>query len=454
MKKILYLIILTGSVLWTSCKKDWLNAKPNLNLVVPSSVNDYQQLLDNSLVFNLNLPALGEIGSADYTMTVASFNALSTNREKNSFLWLPDIYDGETVVADWQFPYEVVFNANVAMEGLNSISKNTSNESAWNNVQGSALFYRANAFYSLAQVFCKTYVPSSAATDLGIPLRLQSDVTVKSVRATVQQTYSQIIADLQAAKNLLPVTPLYKTRPSKPAVYALLAKTYLEMQDYQDALLNADSCISLYPGLINFNTLSATATYPFVLFNDEVIFHVGMCSYPSLTQSKLLVDPTLYSYYAANDLRKTLFFKTVSGGYTFKGSYYGGNRLFAGIASDEIYLIRAECYARAGNVAAAIGDLNTLLQTRYKSGTYVPYATSMTADAALQLVLQERRKELVFRGIRWPDLRRLNLDSRFATTLSRTFNGQNYTLPPNDIRYVLPIPPNEIQISGFPQNPR
>jgi len=226
------------------------------------------------------------------------------------------------------------------------------------------------------------------------------------------------------------------------------------MQDYRDALLNADSCIALYPGLIDYNTLSTTATYPFVLFNSEVIFHSSMASYTSLTQSKLLVDSALYSYYGSNDLRSTLFFKAVSGGHTFKGSYYGGSRMFEGIASDEVYLIRAECYARTGNSQSAINDLNNLLIMRYKTGTYIPYSTSMTSENALRLILQERHKELVFRGIRWSDLRRLNLDSGFAVTMSKTFNGQNYSLPPNDIRYVLPIPPNEILISGFPQNPR
>lgn len=455
MKKSIYILLFSGmALIWTSCQKDWLGAKPNISLVVPSTINDFQQLLDNTNVFNINQPALGEIGSADFTLTTASWQSLTTNREKNAFLWLPDIYGGETVVNDWSTPYQAVFNANVAMEGLSAIKENTTNASSWNNVQGSALFYRANAFYKLAQVFCKTYSPATASSDLGIPLRLKSDITVKSVRATVQQTYDQIIGDLQAAKNLLPISPLYKTRPSKPAAYALLAKTYLVMGNYKEALLCADSCIKLYPGLIDYNTLNPAATYPFTLFNDEVIYHSLMQSYPIFLQTRLLVDSALYSSYEPNDLRKTLFFKTVTGGYTFKGSYYGNRILFDGIGNDEVYLIRAECYARTGSASAAVDDLNKLLSLRYKKGTFVPYPTSMAADAALQLIIKERRKELIYRGIRWSDLRRINPDSRFAITLSRFFNGQTYTLPANDERYVLPIPDNEIQLSGIPQNPR
>lgn len=79
---------------------------------------------------------------------------------------------------------------------------------------------------------------------------------------------------------------------------------------------------------------------------------------------------------------------------------------------------------------------------------------SNDATEVLRLVLNERRKELAFRGIRWSDLRRLNKDERFAVTLSRTLNGQTYQLSPNDKRYVIPIDEQEIRLSGIEQNER
>ena len=80
--------------------------------------------------------------------------------------------------------------------------------------------------------------------------------------------------------------------------------------------------------------------------------------------------------------------------------------------------------------------------------------TVTDADELLRIILQERRKELLFRSLRWTDLRRLNKDSRFAVTLTRKLNNDTYTLPPNDARYVLPIPQQEIEESGIQQNPR
>ena len=53
-----------------SCTKNWLDAKPNAALVVPSSANDYQNLLDNQALFNYNEgPALGEISTNDYYLS-------------------------------------------------------------------------------------------------------------------------------------------------------------------------------------------------------------------------------------------------------------------------------------------------------------------------------------------------------------------------------------------------
>tara|TARA_R110002033_G_scaffold36621_1_gene75228 strand:+ start:3737 stop:3916 length:180 start_codon:yes stop_codon:yes gene_type:complete len=59
----------------------------------------------------------------------------------------------------------------------------------------------------------------------------------------------------------------------------------------------------------------------------------------------------------------------------------------------------------------------------------------------------------VWRGLRWQDIRRLNKEGA-GITLTRTLKGENYTLPPNDPRYIFPIPDDEIALSGIKQNVR
>jgi tetratricopeptide (TPR) repeat protein len=307
-------------------------------------------------------------------------------------------------------------------------------------------------------LFTKPYSLTFPA-EPGIPLRLNADINGATTRSTLQETYKQIISDLQNALTYLPTLPLYKTRPSKPAAYALLSKVYLVMQDYNKALQYSDSCLKLYDSLLDYNTLKSTANYPIPGLNKEVIFQATIVD-DLASLSNWFVDSNLYKSYDINDLRKVMFYKTnVSNQASFVGTYTGGtagsagsNKTFCGIDTDEVYFTRAECYARAGNVNAAMSDLNSLLNQRWKTGTFVAKTAANPADA-LALILQERRKETPFRGLRWLDLRRLNQEGA-NITLTRNLNNQLYTLPPNDLRYVLPIPPDVIAISGMTQNER
>jgi hypothetical protein len=317
-----------------------------------------------------------------------------------------------------------------------------------------ALYLRAEAFYNVAQLFAKPYDASTAATDLGIPLRLTSDLNVKSVRSTVQQTYEQITNDLTEAAQLLPVTPITVYRPSRPSAFALLARVYLAIGSYTLALQNADACLKLYSTLMDYNTLDATLTYPIPDLNVEIIHEDGVPRYRIWERERGKIDSNLYRSYGSNDLRRSIFFLTnADGSVGFKGMYDGSRLLFSGITTDEQYLVRAECYARSGQADLAMADLNTLLKTRFLTGTFIPY-TASSADDALMQIITERRKELLLRGIRWSDLRRLNKDPRFAVTLTRVLNGVTYTLPPNDPRYILPIPDYIISATGIQQNPR
>ena len=169
--------------------------------------------------------------------------------------------------------------------------------------------------------------------------------------------------------------------------------------------------------------------------------------------SGCLIDTNLLASYAPNDLRRPVYYtQEKSDSFTLKGSYAGTIFPFAGLATDELYLIRAECRARAGQTANALNDLDSLLTHRWRTGTFTGYPIGSAAEA-LDTILVERRKELAFRGLRWSDLRRLNKEG-WGITLTRNLNGMLYTLPPNSDLYALPIPPDVINFSGITQNPR
>jgi len=227
------------------------------------------------------------------------------------------------------------------------------------------------------------------------------------------------------------------------------------MSDYKDAQTSATNALAINNQLTDFNTLDQGTDTPFPLFiPDEYFLSTTWGNY--LTSSYYaFIDSNIVRSYDPNDLRSRIYLKSYGDGYYFSGNYYPNNnaQLFSGLAVDEVYLTRAECYARAGDIANAMKDLNTLLKTRWVTGTYVNM-TASTATEALNLVLTERRKELIMRNTRWTDLRRLNLDPATAVTLTRILDGVTYTLPPNDLRYTLLIPQSVIINSKIEQNPR
>jgi hypothetical protein len=460
-KTLLY--ILCSCCLAASCSKqdEWLDAKSNKSDVVPKTLQDFQGILDNFYYMNYAFPGIGLVGADNYYLTDDNYNAVSQS-ERNAYTWQKDIYQGEKSY-DWNSGYQTIEYCNLILNGLEKITRTSGNEAAYDNVKGSALFYRAYAFYTLAQLFCKPYAAASAAADLGLPVRLTWDVNEVSVRGTVAQTYEQMVSDAKTAIDLLPVKPQFIMRPSRPSANGLLAKIYLTMEDYANAGLYANSSLEDYSTLLDYNSsiisLGAPWRFPPYPGNPEITFYAyqnGFFTvYPYSTGGLGYVSPELYQSYSDNDLRKTvLYINNGNGHVQFEGTYAGTFSNFCGIATNEILLIRAESYARQGKAAEAIADINTLLEHRYVTNTFTPLAPG-TADAALVTVLQERRKELPFTGqLRWEDLRRLNKDPKFAVTLTRQVNGQTYTLPPNDPRYVYPIPDNEIQLSGIPQNER
>ena len=448
------LLFVFVSMIIVSCKKDWIKIKSNKSLDIPTTVEDFQAILDNSQFMNDSRPSLGEISADNYYYPTNIWQNL-TSQNKNAYVWTSDIYNNTlTDNPNWNYSYRQVFYANIVLDGIDHVSEGK-NTGEWSNVKGSALYYRGDAFFNVSQIYTRPYsltFPDYA----GIPLRLNSEPVERSVRASLQATYLQILKDLKGSLNYLPDVPLYKLRPSKPAAYALLSRVYLVMQDYPNSLLYADSCLKIYDSVLNYNTLKP-ATNPIPGLNREVIFQSTISD--DLQGANLcIVDSTLYRSYDNNDLRKSLFYKAnTSGQINFIGTYTGGtvgiiSKAFGGIATDEVYLTRAECYARTGNVSAAMNDLNKLMAARWKTGTFVPFIAA-DATEALAIILRERRKETPFRGLRWLDLRRLNSEGA-NITLTRNINGQQYILPPNDPKYALPIPPDVISISGMTQNER
>lgn len=444
MKKLIYITALIICIALASCKK-FLDERPQSSLRIPSTVSDFQSLLDNFSVMNYQDLASAEMVAGDFYLTDADW-ASRTEQERRLYLW--ETTNVMSVTSnDWINMYNMVYRANTVIEGTAEL--HAVNNTAWDNVLGQAYYYRAKSFLQLLGSYALAY--DEGEDNPGIPLRLDTDFNKRSVRSSVVQGYQQVVADLKKSLALLPNTPLHVMRPGRPAGHALLARTYLMMREYEAAGLHADSCLQLKSDLIDYNTLNLSVTNPFVMFHPETIHYTRFQNPASMSNVRAKINLEIINSYADGDLRKPVLYRLSAGAYAQRGSYSGETIPFSGLATDEVYLIRAESHARAGRLQTALDDVNKLLKMRWdKNKAFVPYAAG-TKEMALAIVLSERRKELTLRGLRWTDIKRLNKEGK-GITLTRTIEGKTYTLPANSARFANPIPENIIDISGMEQN--
>lgn len=461
-----YLLAVASVFLICACSKsDFLNRNPDISHIVPATLAEFNALLDRDQVMNGMgsgaargpVPHIGEASADDYFVIPENFQNLNPQFQ-NYYTWKRDVYDGSTI-HDWNRAYETVLATNVVLDGVKSLSSGQYTKVEIEKAEGTALFHRAHAFYQLAQVFAPPYAgdPSSL---LGIPLRVSADMGENLQRSTLAETYTRVIDDLQIAAHLLPTEAAVRTRPTKQAVYGLLSRIFLVMGDYSQSLLYADSCLQIQSSLLDYNLVDKSQQFPFqsmISANPEIIFLCNMQGSPTYSNSGInsRVPEELYHSYDSHDLRKEIFFMPTDRGFMFRGNYTGGQGYnFAGLTTAEIYLNKAECHARLGNIVNALEDLNHLMEHRWDNTVVFDPISAGDGEVVLGLVLRERRKELVSRGIRWSDLRRLNIAGN-GITLFRKVGDMEYELLPNDLRYTFPIPDDVMAFNtDWPQNER
>jgi hypothetical protein len=129
----------------------------------------------------------------------------------------------------------------------------------------------------------------------------------------------------------------------------------------------------------------------------------------------------------------------------------------------EVYLNRAEAYAKKGDVESAVADLNKILENRLippEGGTIDDYLydpSSISNEEIVDVVLKERRIELAFEGHRIFDLLRngkdivrnywgFHLDSYngVPTSSEPGLDAGGVLFHPDDPAVIYPVPSSEI----------
>ncbi|MBE5320070.1 RagB/SusD family nutrient uptake outer membrane protein [Pedobacter sp. MR2016-19] len=452
MKNIIIIGLLAVCCL-VGCKK-FLDEKPDKKLSVPQNLSDLQALLNNVNITAAADPISGEISADDYYVADADFNSLLYQTEQRKYTWEKDhLFEKGADANDWSVIYSLIYLSNTVLEKIAAIERTSQNAVVYDDIMGQAYFFRGKSVFNALQIWSLSYQAATAETAPGVVLRESTDFNEPSERSSVQKSYAKAIDDLTRSARLLSPKLIHPTRPCQQAAFGYLARVFLSMREYDRAFNYSDSCLKVKTALIDFNNLLPSKSFPVDRFSSEVIYESTSKILQIMGNTRARIVPELYNMYDPNDLRKQIYFRNNNNGsFGWKGSFSGAASISSGITTDEQLLIRSECLARAGDLAAAIDDLNTLLVKRYVKGSFIPY-TVTSVPSVLKLVLKERRKELLMRGLRWIDLKRLNLEGE-NISLSRVLNGKNYSLAPNDPKYALEIPEDIVSLSQIPQNVR
>ncbi|UYQ94702.1 RagB/SusD family nutrient uptake outer membrane protein [Chitinophaga horti] len=249
-------IVVFYCLIMAACR-DFLAENPNPDSEELTDLEELQKMLDHSTQ-NVDFPNYPLLAADDYYVTSNDYKSGEAN-DQLMHVWSVTANGDDA----WRAAYRRIFDANLALEKLGEFGKSSSQTEEVKQIKGSALFLRAYNFFCLAQTFTDQYSPATANA-VGIPLKINTSTNDIPVAASIRQTYERIIQDCLNAKNLLSETKVYISRPSRAAVWALLSKTYLTIGDYELAGQAADSCLSLYSLLLDYNHLDSTLAAPFL----------------------------------------------------------------------------------------------------------------------------------------------------------------------------------------------
>lgn len=469
MKKIVNIITVTLLlvVTLTSCDK-FLGNKPK-GYTIPQYYEDYALLMNN-----ISFDFLGTLYPTYLTddielsgVNVSSFLDFNAKyeEERNCYTFKKgDIFAQGANDNFYSKCYNQIYTYNVIINNIMSVSDGIEEDKK--NLKAEALVHRAFAYFKLLNTYAIQYNKTTAATDYGVPIVLSEDINSTYIRNTIAEGYELITNDLSGAVNELKENTQNPFHPNKSAGYALFARVYLYMGEYDLALQNAKEALKYNHGeLLDYKKYKLNDS-PESGYWDRIVDNndIPMPSRADNTEfSYIKLPPNDHSSYvfASDDLMKTFEKNLPTGAVdkrkelfyakdyvnTYEEMSFPGYTIYAphilpnmGISLQEIYLTLAECEARiaSGTKEQALAYLDIVRNMRIVNNKPLVAADK---EEALKIVLDERRREMAFWGDnRFSDLRRLNVDNRFAKTVIHNLDGAKYELPANDLRYVMPLP--------------
>lgn len=378
----------------------------------------------------------------------------------------------------WKNSYNAIFRANSILVNLENPTDYAPDEKA--QYEGEARFLRALFYFDLVRVF----------GDVPMVTEPLSVVEAEQVGRTSQdQVLELVIQDLTTAQTMLPEPASADWgRASSAAADALLARVYVHLHDWSNALSTLDRVVNHYDFQLvdDFGDLFSVETEQ----NSEAIFSVPFVEgtngqgityafaplggiYQVIDNGSRVVRPSwdLHQLYDESDSR---FPVTISETQLLANAgpddepiwYPYINKYIVPIPGTssgldlpvvrlaDMILLYAEALYRSGDTEQALEQLNRVRARAFKNTLYnYEFADVDTEEKFMDVVLLERRLELAFENQRWFDLVRTGRFTSELASFEAEYNPGSGQAEVQNINVqshmqYFPIPYEQIQLAA------
>lgn len=464
MKK-LYIPLLTV-LLWQSCSSDLLNTSPESVKQTANFYKDEAQLeqgvnaVYGSLQYNgqyqLAMLAIGEIPS-DNTYDEVPANDSFTYGELDFFTVQPN---NTLLASTWKENYIGIQQANIVLNRIGNVPMSQSQKDIR---IGEVKFLRALMYFNLVRIFGD------------VPLVTKESIVINEYfgqgRTPAATVYDFIRSELKDAIALLPVTAAQKGRVTKGAALGILGKVLMTRNKYSEALPYLKQIESLGYSLLTDVTRIFDVTNK---NNTEIIFDVQFASglngnsegsqayqmfspsgFSSGAKGHNLPTKEVYSVFMTGDKRRDAYIGLTNNGVPYSKKLIKPSTAPADGESNvvvlrlaDVYLLMAECYARANDMVNGNVYLNKIKNRAGLADVSIDNQALLLDEIAL-----ERRKELVGEGHRWFDLVRTGKAIQVMTAHFQNTPGYG-TAVINPHNLIMPVPQSQINTDpAIKQNP-
>lgn len=336
-------------------------------------------------------------------------------RWRGTFAEFRQMY-GKTMVVNnglvqsiWSRSYEAINSANIVIDNIGLIQ-----DPAQAKIMiAEAKFIQSLVYFDLVRLFAKPFDASVTNSQLGVVIRPTAiydyNADLSQERSSVDDVYKLVIAGLNQAYADLPADNGFYA--NKYAAKALLARVYLQQQNYPAALSASNEVIQMsgaalsptFKDAFNHDVNQIEDIFAIQITkqtgDNQMVNHYGSEDVGGRGGDVEIRTTYLNKFTDPNDERRNFNYINADNGRRLTNKFISQFGDVNIIRLAEMYLIRAECNSRLASSTGAtpLADIN-LLRTRAKATNF--------ASVTLTEILRERVLELAMEGFAIHDIKR------------------------------------------------